>query len=127
MALNPNHTFEDLGEMKCSVVEKYCTMERAIFLQTLLETNHFKVAVVKSPPPKTAIKPSPSDVSTIEASAMSETFTVGVTDLSFNPINAIYNRELKTKEGQIVTPGYWKQTDPISKEASWYWKQRPQL
>ena len=39
MALNPNHTFEDLGDVKCSIIEKNCTSERVSFLHNLLEIN----------------------------------------------------------------------------------------
>jgi hypothetical protein len=27
----------------------------------------------------------------------------------FNPVFAIYERQLKTREGGFVTPGYWKE------------------
>lgn len=124
MALNSNHTVEELGEIKCVVIEKNCGAERVAFLKNLLEHNHFTVVFVKSPPPKSATKPA----STNEINAINEqpitpdTFTIGVTDLSFSLINAIYNRELKTNDGKIVMPNYWKQLDPISKEDSWYWK-----
>ena len=36
-------------------------------------------------------------------------YTIGVTDLVFNPVFAIYECQLKTREGTFVTPGYWKQ------------------
>jgi len=32
-----------------------------------------------------------------------------VTNLLFNPVFAIYERQLKNREGTFVTPGYWKQ------------------
>lgn len=124
MALNPNHTFEELEEIKCSVVEKNCNAERVKFLKELLEYNHLTVVVVKSPPPKSSAK----STNTEEAggneipSSLAETFTIGVTDLSFNSLNAIYNRELKTKDGKIVTPAVWKQSETNSKEDLWYWK-----
>ncbi|MGP8215747.1 MAG: hypothetical protein ACLQQ4_09315 [Bacteroidia bacterium] len=125
MALNPNHTFEDLGETKCSVVEKNCNAERVDFLKKLLETNGFKVVVVKSPPPKVAAKPAaPAETSAQPLPPQPETFTVGVTDLSFNTMNAIYNRELNTSDSKIVTPAYWKQTEAIPQEDSWYWKSK---
>ena len=60
MALNPNHAFEELEGVKCSIVEKNCTPERVKFLKELLEFNNFTVVVVKSPPPKAAApKPVP--------------------------------------------------------------------
>ena len=120
MALNPNHTFEDLGDIKCSIVEKNCTPARVSFLQNLLEINGKTVVVVKSPPPKTAAKPAEENAEPVE---IPETFTVGVTDLTFSPTNAIFNRELRTADGKIVTPGYWYQKEEaIAKEEKWYWK-----
>ena len=42
------------------------------------------------------------------------TFTVGVTDLRFNPTNAVFGRSLHTPTGQVVTLAYWNQTDTVS-------------
>lgn len=125
MALNSNHLFEELEDKKCSIVEKNCTHERVIFLKNLLEYNGLEVVIAKSPPPKSALKtsaatPSP-EVENIEPAVIVETYTVGVTDLSFNPTNAIYNRELKTKDGKIVLPNYWKQATAVNGDDSWYW------
>ena len=129
MALNPNHTFEDLGDKKCSIIEKNCTPERADFLNKLLTYNGFEVMVVKSPPPKAA-KPAapategtPADVPAAEAAPLPpDTFSVGVTDLSFNPVNAVFNRDLNTPEGAVVTIDYWKQKEAVPKADEWYWK-----
>jgi hypothetical protein len=38
-----------------------------------------------------------------------ETFTIGVTDVGFNPTNAVFGRLLKTSDGHIVTLAYWQQ------------------
>jgi hypothetical protein len=118
MGLNTNHTFEELGTVRCSIVEKNCSASRVQFLKELLEHNGFSVIVVKSPPPKAAAKPATDD----PATPLPETFTVGVTDLSFNVMNAIYNRELKTTEGTILDPYYWKQLHSPAREQEWYWK-----
>lgn len=141
MALNPNHTFEDLGEIKCAIVEKNCMPERVEFIKKLLEHNGHQVVVVKSPPPKVAAKPAPkpapppADGAVPEAAAPlqpppaepeppppPDTYTVGVADLTFSPINAVFNRELKTLEGAVVTSDYWKQRDAEQKEDDWYWQ-----
>ena len=132
MALNPNHAFEDLGEVKCSIVEKNCTPERADFIKKLLEFNGYQVVIVKSPPPKVAAKPAPKPVAegaeappVVEAPAPPpppDTYTVGVSDLTFNPVNVIFNRNLKTPGGKVVTPDYWKQLSADAKEDEWYWK-----
>lgn len=128
MALNPNHTFEDLGEVKCAIVEKNCTPERTAFLKDLLEFNGFEVVIVNSPPPKAAAKPAvpaAENAETAEQPAPAPpptTYTVGVTDLSFSPINAVYNRELKTPRGAIVTTDYWKQREEVIGNRKWYWQ-----
>lgn len=125
MALNPTHTFEDLGETKCAIVEKNCSAERADFLKQLLEFNKYIVVVVPSPPAKVAAKPVVAEGETpteIQTPIDPTTFTVGVTDVSFSPINAVFNRELKLPTGQIVTKEYWKQRETIIKKEEWYWK-----
>ena len=129
MALNPNHTFEDLGDKKCSIVEKNCTPDRADFLNKLLTYNGFEVVVVKSPPPKAAKPATPiaesanADVPVgVETSPPLDTYSVGVTDLTFNPANAVFNRDLKTPKGDVVTSAYWKQLESATKIDEWYWK-----
>jgi hypothetical protein len=131
MALNANHAFEDLGESKCAIVEKNCTPARAEFIRELLELNGYSVVIAKSPPPKAAAKPTPKPPAEGEVPPVVEappppppppdTYTVGVTDLTFNPVNVIYNRNLKTHEGHIVTPAYWKQQEEKPREEEWYW------
>ncbi len=139
MALNPNHAFEDLGEVKCSIVEKNCTPERVDFLKRLLEHNGYEVVVVKSPPPKAAkpaaLKPAAPAADGVPADAPAtpvaeapapppppDTFTVGVSDVTFNPVNAVLNRDLKTEAGEVVTNNYWKQREVAPRENEWYWK-----
>ena len=134
MAINKNHEFEELGGVKCAIVEKNASKERVVFLKDLLETNNFEVVVVPSPPPKAAPAPKPASstegeaqpqTSNIEPQTITpETFTIGVTNLAFNPTNAIFGRLLKTKDGHIVTQTYWYQKDPISKDDIPYYEQK---
>ena len=129
MALNANHAFEDLGETKCAIVEKNCTPARTEFIRSLLELNGYVVVIAKSPPPKAAAKPAPKPAAEGAEPAPEppppppppDTFTVGVTDLTFNPANVIFNRNLKTADGKVVTPDYWKQKEVAVKEDEWYW------
>jgi hypothetical protein len=115
MAINQNHLFEELNGVKCAIVEKNVTAGRVEFLREILENNGYGVVVVASPPPKVAAPsaaPAPAGAAgseTAPAQPAPETFTVGVTDVMFNPINAIFGRLLKTPGGQIVTLAYWKQ------------------
>ncbi len=128
MAINKNHEFEELatgpgGEVvKCGIVEKHVSPERVAFLKTLLEFNKFTVVVVPSPPAKaaaTAAKPAEGEEAAPApppAPPAPETFTVGVTDYTFNTINAIYGRLLKTPDGRVVTMAYWQQKETVSRD-----------
>jgi len=125
MALNPNHTFEDLDDVKCSIAEKNCTPGRAAFLKALLEFNGFTVVVAKAAPPKPKAAP-PKPVAEGETPPPPEDpapdiYTVGVTNLTFSPVNAVFNRELTTPEGHVVSMAYWKQERPSDEGAAWYW------
>ena len=105
MAINQNHTFDELDGVKCAIVEKNAAPARVEFLRHLLNYNHYTVIVTLSPPPKTAAPVAEGETPT----PIPETFTIGVTDVSFNPVNAIWGRLLKTPEGRIVTQRYWQQ------------------
>jgi hypothetical protein len=117
MAINKNHEFEELNGVKCAIVERNASQQRVDFLKDILEVNNYTVVVVASPPPKAA--PAPPPVGTIENQLVVEpapapsTFTIGVTDVTFNPTNAIFGRLLKTRDKHIVTLAYWKQKEPV--------------
>jgi len=129
MAINKNHEFEDLNGIKCAIVEKNVLPERVEFLKKLLEFNKYTVVVVASPPPKAApvavakteedASPPPSPVP-----PSPETFTVGVTDSTFNATNAIFGRLLKTPDGHIVTQAYWLQKEPVSDDEVPYYEKK---
>ena len=120
MALNKNHEFEELDGVKCGIVEKNVKPARVIFLKELLEYNGFTVIVVPTPAPKTAAPPPPKEgeepATPPPTPIAPETFTVGVTDYTFNSINAIFGRLLKTKDGHIVTLAYWQQKENVSND-----------
>ena len=136
MAINKNHEFEDLDNIKCSIVEKNVTPERVQFLKDLLTYNKYEVVVVASPAPKVAATPVPAAVVEGEASKATEeiekqvvpepvapsTFTVGVTDLRFNPTNAVFGRSLHTPEGHVVTLAYWNQQASVSDDTVPYFE-----
>lgn len=127
MAINKNHEFEDLGGVKCAIVEKNASKERVAFLKDLLETNNFEVVVVASPPPKAAPPPKPAEgeaAPIVETTLPPETFTVGVTNLAFNPTNAIFGRLLRTKDGHIVTQAYWYQKESKSHDEIPYYEKK---
>ena len=126
MALNKNHECEDLGGVRCGIVEKNVTPERVAFLKELLEFNKYSVVTVPSPPPKVAPAPKPTEgeevVEVPPPPPLPETFTVGVTDYTFNPINAIFGRMLKTKSGHVVTLAYWEQKETESHDEIPYYE-----
>ena len=119
MAINKNHEFEELDGVKCGIVEKNAAAARVQFLKKILEYNNFTVVVIPSPPPKVAapvaktvegeVVPTPEPVVNT-----AETFTVGVTDYTFNPVNAIFGRLLKTPDGHVVTLAFWEQKESVS-------------
>ncbi len=121
MAINKNHEFEELDGVKCGIVEKNVLPGRVQFLKQLLEYNKFTVMVVPSPPPKAApvavVKPVEGEEALPVPPApdtVPETFTVGVTDYTFNTINAIFGRLLHTTDGHVVTLAYWQQKESVS-------------
>lgn len=119
MAINQNHLFEELNGVKCAIVEKNVPAARVEFLRGVLEFNHFTVVVVPSPPAKAA--PGGEAAPTQPAP---ETFTVGVTDVMFNPVNAIYGRLLKAPGGHVVTLAYWKQQENVPDDEKPYFEER---
>ena len=129
MAINKNHEFEELDGVKCGIVEKNVSPERAAFLKRLLEYNHFTVLVVPSPPPKLAVAPAAATAAGTETEPpppptpiAPETFTVGVTDYTFNSINAIFGRLLFAPGGHVVTLAYWKQEETVSHDEIPYYE-----
>jgi len=134
MAINKNHEFEDLDSIKCAIVEKNASPERVAFLKQLLESNKYQVVVVGSPAPKAAtaapvVAPAEGDATPVPAPKVPEappaptTFTVGVTDLTFNATNAIFGRLLKTENGTIVTLAYWQEKEAVSNDEVPYFDQ----
>jgi len=125
MAINQNHVSEELNGVKCAIVEKNVSAERASFLKQLLTFNKYIVEIAISPPPKTAVPvPAKEGEAVQSAPALPETFTVGVTDMMFNPINAIFGRLLHTPDGHVVTLAYWYQRDKLSHDEIPYYNEK---
>jgi hypothetical protein len=124
MAINKNHEFEELDGVKCGIVERNVSAERVSFLKSLLEFNGYTVVAVPAPAPKAAA-PKPAvenEIAETPVPPAPELFTVGVTDYTFNPINAIFGRLLKTPDGHVVTLAYWQQKDPVSHDEIPYYE-----
>lgn len=126
MAINKNHEFEELDGVKCGIVERNVKPERVKFLKQLLEHNGYIVVAVPTPLPKVLPPAAPKEgeavVITPPPPAPPETFTVGVTDYTFNTINAIFGRLLKTTDGRVVTLAYWQQQETESHDETPYYE-----
>ncbi|MDE3143791.1 MAG: hypothetical protein KGL19_06535 [Bacteroidota bacterium] len=124
MAINQNHTVEELNGVRCAIVEKNISQERAEFLKTLLEFNKYEVIVAVASPPKAApAKPlAEGEAAPPPLPPAPEKFIVGVTDFSFNAINAIFSRMLHSLDGHIVTQAYWYQKESISHDEIPYYE-----
>jgi hypothetical protein len=90
---NAKHIIGEIDGVRCTIVESGITLDRLAFLTDLLQSNNYEVKEMKIPS---------------EAEGEEPKYTIGVTDLVFNPVFAIYERSLKTREGKFVTPSYWK-------------------
>jgi hypothetical protein len=147
MAINKNHEFEELNGVKCAIVEKNAPAKRVQFLKQLLEFNKYTVVVIASPSPKVAPAPAPAPASSSATEGTAQptpqpisqsisqsspqpstqpetpqTFTIGVTDVTFNPTNAIFGRLLKAPGGHVVTLAYWQQKESISDDEVPYYE-----
>jgi hypothetical protein len=98
------HNVGEVDGIRCTIVETGIIKERADFLKGLLEINGYEVKIQEeiSDPPENPKK-----------------YTLGVTDIIFNPVIAVYQKSLKTKAGKKVTPANWNQTG--FEEAKPYW------
>jgi hypothetical protein len=141
------HIVEELNGVRCSIVEKNVSPERVEFLKNILEINGHEVIVSQTPappvkkrvasphPPPTegAVKVSPGGTTESREQSSLEgvtsptpvapnTFTVGVTNISFHPMLAVYERSLYTETGKPATIAYWNQEDEVSGQL--YWERR---
>ena len=128
MPINKNHEFEELEGVKCGIVEKNVTPDRVEFLKRLLTFNGFTVVSAPTPAPKVVAKPVVKAADGEELPPppppppAPETFSVGVTDYTFNSINAIFGRMLKTPAGHVVTLAYWQQQETVSNDEIPYYE-----
>jgi hypothetical protein len=97
------HKVEEINGVRCTVVEDNISQERANYLKDLLEFNKFEVHLAEK---------------TVEENAP-KTYILGVTDIVFNPVIAVYNRSLKTKSGNKVTPAVWNQQTDVCDPNYW--------
>lgn len=91
---NAKHIIGEIDGVRCTIIETGATLERIAFLSDLLSFNNLETKELKE------LSETPGE---------EQKYTLGVTNLLFNPVFAIYERQLKNREGTFVTPGYWKE------------------
>ena len=88
------HLIGEIDGTRCTIIESNATKARMEFLRELLTFNKLEVKVREE----------------AKADESSESlYTVGVTDIIFNPVYAIYERTLLRPDGTIVTPAWYRQ------------------
>jgi hypothetical protein len=105
MSLNKGkHNVGEVDGVRCTIVETGIYKDRVDFLKELLEFNGYEVKVQEeiSDPPSNPKK-----------------YTLGMSDIIFNPIIAVYQKILKRKDGRKVTPAYWNQTGIEEEKPYW--------
>jgi hypothetical protein len=106
MGLGGKHLFGSIGEQRVTFIEKKVDEDRMKFLNELLKVNGFEVIIQEEKR---------------KSEEVPQLYTVGVTDMSFNPTVWIFQRLLKTLDGKhIVNQDYWNQTSEDTKPQ--YWK-----
>lgn len=100
------HIIKEIEGVRCTVIDSGISEDRMNFLKKLMEHNGFTVKAEKEPK---------------KDESQPDTYIIGVTSISFNPVIAVYNRGLRDLNGSIVTPAYWNQETTESR--GWYWKQ----
>lgn len=102
---NRNFPIEAVNGIRCRIADTDISKDRMEFLKNLLEYNRFEVRVEESAKDDGSIS-----------------YKIGVTDITFHPVIAIYARRLKTQEGKFVSPRYWNQE--AEQEKLQYWEYR---
>jgi len=104
MPLEGKHSFGSIGETRVTFVEKKIDQDRMTFLKKLLEHNGFEVLVEEEK------RNSEEDT---------QLYTLGVTDMVFNPTVYVFERKLNTFDGRKVTQDYWMQRSENTNPHYW--------
>jgi len=106
MTLVGKHLFGNIGDQRVTFLEKKIEEGRMKFLKELMEANGYNV-VIQEEKRKSEEDP--------------QLYTVGVTDITFNPTTYVFQRRLKTIDGKhIVNQDYWNQKSEDTNPR--YWK-----
>jgi hypothetical protein len=98
------HVVGEINGVRCTIIETNAGEDRVSFLKELLEFNKFKVMVSEN-------KEKGEDGKKL--------FTIGVTNILFNPVIAVYDRSIITQKGHRVSPAYWLQETTICDPRYW--------
>jgi len=88
------HIIGEIDGTRCTIVESNVPKARMEFLRDLLVHNRLEVKVREEARADETAEP---------------LYTVGVTDIVFNPVYATYERTLLKPDGTIVTPAWYRQ------------------
>jgi len=99
------HNIAEIEGSRCTVIETGATLPRAEFLMSLLKFNGYEVKMEKEK---------------AKDGTELETFVIGLTDVLFNPMIAVYAKKLTRQDGLTVSPAYWNQWP--DQEALPYWQ-----
>lgn len=109
MPLKAKHIVEEINGVRCTVVDKGVSRQRVDFLKNLLEFNKFEVLVAED-------KKDTEDAPIL--------YSIGVTDLVFSPVIAVYELSLKTPDGKRVSPAYWDQKTTECVDEYWTFEEK---
>ncbi len=98
------HQITEIDGVRCTLVESGISAERVTFLRELLTLNGLEVKTREDAP---------------AGESTTVTYTLGVTDIIFNPIYAVYERTLLRADGIVVSPAYWRQQEGDTTEDYW--------
>ena len=105
MTLSGKHLFGSIDETRVTFVEKKVDASRIDFLKKILEHNNFEVIIQEE---KRRSEEDP------------QLYSLGVTDMVFNPTIYIFQRRLITLDGKKMNQDYWFQRTEDAKPQ--YWK-----
>ncbi|MCU0377003.1 MAG: hypothetical protein MUC78_01985 [Bacteroidales bacterium] len=102
------HQTGEIDGIRCTIIETGTSRHRMEFLRDLLSFNRLEVKIKEEAP----------------AEGTDEVlYTIGVTDIVFNPVYAIYERTLLKQDGMVVTPAYWRQLEGDTSVQYWTYGQ----
>lgn len=98
---------ETINGIRCRIIDADVDKDRMLFLKNLMEFNKYEVIVEET-----------------EHESLGKTYRIGVTDLTFHPVIAIYARKLKTPDLKIVSPNYWNQLNKDNNLQYWEYREK---